>query len=136
MRAIDRALEHEKFAILGREQAPMAELETVALAHPMDYAEAIREAAEALANDPDSDDAAEITWRASRQMRAPRPPPAPAELRNRERVEALLARAAPGQPEGEARPALAELALIAPDDSRVADLPPERRRHACQRVEP
>ena len=85
-------------------------------------AEAIREAAEALANDPDSDDAAEITWRASRQMRAPRPPPAPAELRNRERVEALLARAAPGQPEGEARPALAELALIAPDDSRVADL--------------
>jgi acetoin utilization deacetylase AcuC-like enzyme len=45
LRAIDRALEHEKFALLAREQAPMAELETVALAHPMDYAEAIREAA-------------------------------------------------------------------------------------------
>jgi acetoin utilization deacetylase AcuC-like enzyme len=45
LRAIDRALENEKFAILAREQAPMAELETVALAHPMDYVEAIREAA-------------------------------------------------------------------------------------------
>jgi acetoin utilization deacetylase AcuC-like enzyme len=45
LRAIDRALENEKFAILAREQAPMAELETVALAHPLDYAKAIREAA-------------------------------------------------------------------------------------------
>jgi acetoin utilization deacetylase AcuC-like enzyme len=45
LRAIDRALENEKFALLAREQAPMAELATVALAHPLDYAEAIREAA-------------------------------------------------------------------------------------------
>jgi acetoin utilization deacetylase AcuC-like enzyme len=45
LRAIDRALENEKFAILAREQAPMADIETVALAHPMDYVEAIREAA-------------------------------------------------------------------------------------------
>jgi acetoin utilization deacetylase AcuC-like enzyme len=44
LRAIDRALENEKFAILAREQAPMAELESVALSHPMEYAEAIREA--------------------------------------------------------------------------------------------
>ena len=46
MRAIDRALENEKFSNLAREQAPMAELETVALAHPMDYVEAIRDAAQ------------------------------------------------------------------------------------------
>ena len=45
LRAIERALESEKFSTLAREQAPMAELETVALAHPMDYVEAIREAA-------------------------------------------------------------------------------------------
>jgi acetoin utilization deacetylase AcuC-like enzyme len=45
LRAIDRALENEKFATLAREQAPMADIETVALAHPRDYVEAIREAA-------------------------------------------------------------------------------------------
>ncbi|HWV43617.1 histone deacetylase family protein [Pseudorhodoplanes sp.] len=45
LRAIDRALENEKFANLARERAPMAELETIALAHPRDYVEAIREAA-------------------------------------------------------------------------------------------
>jgi serine/threonine protein kinase len=85
-------------------------------------AQAIREAAEALATDPASEEAAEITWRASRQMRAPRPPPAPSDPRNEERVKALLARASAGRPDGEARPALAELALIAPDDARVVDL--------------
>lgn len=85
-------------------------------------AEAIREAAEALATDPASEEAAEITWRASRQLRAPRPPPPPSDPSNEARVEALLARASPGKPEGEARPALAELVLIAPDDSRVVDL--------------
>ncbi len=45
LRAIDRALENEKFANLAREQAPMADIETVALAHPRSYVEAIREAA-------------------------------------------------------------------------------------------
>lgn len=44
LRAIERALEHEKFQTLAREQAPMAALETVALAHPMDYVEQVREA--------------------------------------------------------------------------------------------
>ena len=44
LRAIERALEHEKFQTLAREQAPMASLETVALAHPMDYVEQVREA--------------------------------------------------------------------------------------------
>jgi acetoin utilization deacetylase AcuC-like enzyme len=45
LRAIEAVLENEKFSTLAREQAPMAELETVALAHPMEYVEAIREAA-------------------------------------------------------------------------------------------
>src|ERR1051325_5966527 len=44
LRAIERALEHEKFQLLAREQAPMASLELVALAHPMDYVEQVREA--------------------------------------------------------------------------------------------
>jgi len=43
LRAIERALEDEKFQMLAREQAPMASLETVALAHPMDYVEQVRE---------------------------------------------------------------------------------------------
>jgi hypothetical protein len=84
--------------------------------------EAIRAAAEALATDPSSEEAAELTWRASRQMRIPRPPPPPPAAGDEARVAALLARASPGKPDGEARPALAELALIAPDDARVVDL--------------
>lgn len=45
LRAIERALEHEKFSGLAREQAPLAGLDLVALCHPMDYAEQIREVA-------------------------------------------------------------------------------------------
>jgi acetoin utilization deacetylase AcuC-like enzyme len=45
IRAIESILEQEKFQILAREQAPRAELETVALCHPMEYIEEIREAA-------------------------------------------------------------------------------------------
>ena len=44
LRAIERALEAEKFQALGRAQAPAAQLETVALAHPIDYVAQIREA--------------------------------------------------------------------------------------------
>ena len=44
LRAVERALEHEKFQSLAREQAPMASLETVALAHPLDYVEQVRDA--------------------------------------------------------------------------------------------
>jgi acetoin utilization deacetylase AcuC-like enzyme len=44
LRAIERALEHEKFQSLAREQAPMASLELIALAHPMDYVEQVRDA--------------------------------------------------------------------------------------------
>ena len=45
LRAIEQALEDERFHMLAREQAPLAPLETVALCHPMEYIEAIREAA-------------------------------------------------------------------------------------------
>jgi acetoin utilization deacetylase AcuC-like enzyme len=44
LRAIEQALEDEKFQMLAREQAPMAPGEVVALCHPMDYIDAIRNA--------------------------------------------------------------------------------------------
>ncbi|HEY7998273.1 MAG TPA: histone deacetylase family protein [Pseudolabrys sp.] len=47
LRAIEQALEDERFQILAREQAPKAPLETIALVHPMDYIEAIRDASPA-----------------------------------------------------------------------------------------
>lgn len=45
LRAVEGALEAEKFADLAREQAPLAELETVALCHPMEYVERMRDIA-------------------------------------------------------------------------------------------
>jgi acetoin utilization deacetylase AcuC-like enzyme len=47
LRAIEQALEDERFHMLAREQAPRAPLEIVALAHPMEYVEAIRNASPA-----------------------------------------------------------------------------------------
>ncbi len=44
LRAIEEALSDERFQILAREQAPMAEAEIIALVHPKDYIEAIRSA--------------------------------------------------------------------------------------------
>jgi acetoin utilization deacetylase AcuC-like enzyme len=44
LRAIERALEAEKFQTLARTEAPMAELEIVALCHPMDYVTEVRDA--------------------------------------------------------------------------------------------
>jgi acetoin utilization deacetylase AcuC-like enzyme len=44
LRAIERALEAEKFQSLARVQAPTAALETIALCHPMDYVTEIRDA--------------------------------------------------------------------------------------------
>jgi acetoin utilization deacetylase AcuC-like enzyme len=44
LRAIERALEAEKFQTLAREQAPRAALEVIALCHPLDYIEHIRDA--------------------------------------------------------------------------------------------
>ena len=44
IRAIERALEDERFMILARDLAPAAAIETLALCHPVDYVEQIREA--------------------------------------------------------------------------------------------
>ncbi len=44
LRAIEQALEAEKFQALARAQAPAAPLEVIALCHPMDYIERIRDA--------------------------------------------------------------------------------------------
>ena len=44
LRAIAQALEDEKFQQLARVEAPLAGLDNVALCHPTEYAEAIREA--------------------------------------------------------------------------------------------
>jgi acetoin utilization deacetylase AcuC-like enzyme len=44
MRAVEQALEDERFQALARVEAPMASGETVSLAHPMEYFEAIRAA--------------------------------------------------------------------------------------------
>jgi serine/threonine protein kinase len=87
---------------------------------------AAAEAGEALAVDPDCGEAAELGWGAGRRLLGgsrPEPPPDPAADA---RIVALLARAAPGRPPDEARRALAELALVAPDDVRLADLVRER----------
>jgi acetoin utilization deacetylase AcuC-like enzyme len=44
LRAVERALEAEKFQSLARVEAPLAALDIVALCHPMDYIEEIRDA--------------------------------------------------------------------------------------------
>src|SRR5258707_2948394 len=44
LRAIERALEAERFQTLVREQAPAATLDLITLCHPRDYAEEIRNA--------------------------------------------------------------------------------------------
>lgn len=90
---------------------------------------AMPELSAALALDPTHDEAAELLWRAIRTRHAARAAPEPDGAREA-RLEALLARAAPGQPEEEARRALLELSLVAPDDPRVAELLRERSLHA------
>jgi hypothetical protein len=90
------------------------------------WAKASIELTNALALDPDCDEALELVWRAGRRQQGRRAEPAPQGPATQARVVALLARAAPGQPEVEARKALAELALVAPDDPRLVDLLRER----------
>jgi acetoin utilization deacetylase AcuC-like enzyme len=45
LRAIEQALEDERFQTLAREQAPLAPLEVLSLVHPVEYVEAIANAA-------------------------------------------------------------------------------------------
>jgi hypothetical protein len=89
---------------------------------------------EALALDPAAEDAAEVRWRARRFLEQSAPS-LPADPARNARIQALLLRAAPGRPELETRQALAELALIAPDDPRVLDLLRERGQHGVDTPE-
>jgi hypothetical protein len=79
----------------------------------------------ALALDPACAEAAELLWSAGKRVLTARPEPRP-DPGAEERVRALLARATAGAPLEEARRALAELALLAPDDPRLAELHRER----------
>ena len=83
---------------------------------------AVAEMEEAAALDPQCDEALDVLWRAGQRLRGAPPERIPPGPETERRVAALLAQAAPGRAEGEAKQALAELALIAPDDPRVADL--------------
>jgi acetoin utilization deacetylase AcuC-like enzyme len=47
LRAIERTLESERYQVLARDQAPRADIETIALCHPLDYVEQIRDASPA-----------------------------------------------------------------------------------------
>jgi eukaryotic-like serine/threonine-protein kinase len=85
------------------------------------------EMSEALAHDPDCREAAEALWQCGKAPPPPRrskaPAPSPVEIA---RIDALLAKVAPGTSEDEARRALAELALVAPDHPRLVALLRER----------
>ena len=52
LRAIERILEDERFQTLARVQAPAASLETIALCHPMEYVESVRDAPERSRHSP------------------------------------------------------------------------------------
>ena len=45
IRALTQAFADDAFKTLAREQAPMADAQTIALCHPMEYFDAIRNAA-------------------------------------------------------------------------------------------
>jgi Protein kinase domain len=83
-------------------------------------AEALTELERALALDPDGEAAGELSWQAARRLAEPVAGPGP-DRTYIARVDQLLAQAAPERPAAEVQRALAELALIAPDDPRVHD---------------
>jgi serine/threonine-protein kinase len=82
---------------------------------------ALDEMTEVLAVDPGCEEAAELAWRANRAVWSQAPPEKPDPAREA-RLTELLARAAWGRPAEEARAALSELALLAPDEPRFAEL--------------
>ena len=78
---------------------------------------------QAMALDPACEEAAESLWRIAKGRPCD---PLPADPALDARVTSLLAEAAPGGDETASRRALAELALIAPDDARVIEAARER----------
>ncbi len=83
--------------------------------------DARREARAALALDPESEEAAELLWRAEKSVRA-QSQPRRSDPGSAARIEQLLSQAAPGHSDDEAKRALAELALIAPDEPRLQEV--------------
>jgi serine/threonine-protein kinase len=79
------------------------------------------EMTEVLALDPGCEEAGELAWRAHKARWARLPPDKP-DAAQEARITGLLARAAWGRPADDAKAALAELALIAPDEPRFAEL--------------
>jgi serine/threonine-protein kinase len=78
---------------------------------------------EALALDPECREAAEALWQCGQTQPVPKPPPRPVQsAADQARIDALLGKIAPGTSEDEARRALAELALVAPDHPKLFDL--------------
>jgi serine/threonine protein kinase len=88
------------------------------------FAEAVDSMRETLALDPDSAEATEILWRSLQHVETPAEDPSLPQQETR--IKALLERIGPDRPEDDARKAVAELALIAPDDPRIGDLLRER----------
>jgi serine/threonine-protein kinase len=86
---------------------------------------AMAELSSALALEPLNEEAAELVWRAVRAQHAAREEPV-ADPAREARLAMLLAKAAPGQADEEARHAILELALLAPDDPRVSEVLRER----------
>jgi serine/threonine protein kinase len=87
---------------------------------------ALEDMGEVLALDPGCEEAVELAWRANKAQWPDVPPAEPSDAGLEARVRGLLARAAWGRPPDEAKAALSELALIAPDEPRFADLLRER----------
>jgi len=85
----------------------------------------VGEMRQALEVDPTCQEAAELLWGAGKKLVSARPDRTRDE-RSEARVSALLAQANPEIPEAEARRAIAELSLVAPDDPRLGQLLHER----------
>jgi len=90
-----------------------------------EWARVVAEMRGALEIDPTCQEAAELLWSAGKKLVTNRPQ-RPRDSSSEARVSALLARATVGAPEDEARRALSELALLAPDDPRLAQLHRDR----------
>jgi serine/threonine-protein kinase len=86
---------------------------------------ALDEMTEVLALDPGCEEAGELAWRVHR-ARWSAAPPEKADPAHEARVAELLKRGSWGRPPEEVKAALSELALIAPDEPRFADLLRER----------
>jgi serine/threonine protein kinase len=86
-----------------------------------EWARSVAEMRQALEIDPTCQGAAELLWGAGKRLVAALPD-RPKDPSSEARVSALLAQATPDAPEADARRALAELSLVAPDDPRLSQL--------------